>query len=71
MSVSKQRIITVRVSEDVHRRFRALCRKNRRSMSKQGELLIESFLCGDEQHEPPRGLMTVSDRIKQKMERIP
>ena len=41
---SNIRAITVRVEESIYREYQKACEKDKRSMSKQGELLIELYL---------------------------
>lgn len=41
---SNRQIITVRVNDDVKEAYADQCAKNKRSMSKQGEMLIEAFI---------------------------
>ena len=41
---SDKSVVTIRVSKDVKRAFEQACAKVKRSMSKQGELLIEIWL---------------------------
>lgn len=41
---SNRQIITVRVDDDVKEAYADQCARNKRSMSKQGELLIEAFI---------------------------
>ena len=43
MSSNKQ-VITIRVSKEVKELFEKACMEERRSMSKQGELLFEEYL---------------------------
>lgn len=41
---SLKRAITIRVNEDVYFRYQELCKEQKRSMSGQGEIVIENFI---------------------------
>jgi predicted CopG family antitoxin len=42
----KRKAITVRVQESVYKKFQQMCMEEKRSMSSQGELLIEQHVSG-------------------------
>lgn len=62
-----KRVITIRVRDDVYDAFRKKSKTNKRSMSQQGELLIEEFV-GELIQISDSSPTSLSDIIRGKME---
>ena len=65
---NNRRAITVRMEKSVYDEYRERCMKTKRSMSRQGELLIEKFIIGGETSDISDEIWNILDEIRKQID---